>query len=38
MSDEVKIVNGIVYDPTNKVSGKVKDICIRDGKVVESVS
>jgi formylmethanofuran dehydrogenase subunit A len=35
---EVLIKNGVVYDPINGVKGEKKDICIRDGKVVESVT
>ncbi|HID20404.1 MAG TPA: formylmethanofuran dehydrogenase subunit A, partial [Methanophagales archaeon] len=35
---EVLIKNGVVYDPINGVKGEKKDICIRDGKVVESVA
>ena len=35
---EVLIKNGVVYDPLNGVKGEKKDICIRDGKVVESVT
>ena len=38
MSSELKIVNGRVYDPANNIDGIVQDICIRDGKVVDSVS
>ena len=38
MSSELKIVNGRVYDPANNVDGKVQDIYIRDGKIVDSVS
>ncbi|KAF5430501.1 formylmethanofuran dehydrogenase subunit A [Candidatus Methanophagaceae archaeon] len=34
---ELLIRNGVVYDPLNGVKGEKKDICIRDGKVVESV-
>ncbi|MGB2728243.1 MAG: formylmethanofuran dehydrogenase subunit A [Halobacteriota archaeon] len=34
---ELLIKNGVVYDPINGVKGEKKDICIRDGKVVESV-
>src|SRR6267142_5880132 len=30
----LKIANGTVYDPANGVDGVVKDIWIRDGKVV----
>ena len=32
------IKNGIVYDPLNNIDGEQKDICIKDGKIVESVS
>lgn len=32
------IKNGIVYDPLNKIDGEKVDICIKDGKIVESVS
>jgi len=35
---ELLIKNGVVYDPINGVKGEKKDICIRDGKVVESVT
>jgi formylmethanofuran dehydrogenase subunit A len=38
MSSELKIVNGRVYDPANNIDGKVQDILIRDGKIVNSVS
>ncbi len=34
---ELLIKNGVVYDPINGVKGEKKDICIRDGKVVEEV-
>ena len=34
---ELRIENGRVYDPANDVDGEVRDICIRDGRVVESV-
>lgn len=37
MSVSMRIINGRVYDPTNDVDGKVKDICIKDGKIVDSV-
>jgi formylmethanofuran dehydrogenase subunit A len=33
----LRIVNGRVYDPANNVDGEVRDICIQDGKIVESV-
>ncbi len=32
------IKNGIVYDPLNNIDGEQKDICIKDGKIVDSVS
>ncbi len=31
------IKNGTVYDPQNNIDGERIDICIRDGKIVESV-
>jgi len=34
---ELLIRNGVVYDPINGVKGEKKDICIRDGKIVEEV-
>ncbi|MGH8550068.1 MAG: amidohydrolase family protein, partial [Methylococcales bacterium] len=33
----LRIINGKVHDPVNHVDGKIKDIFIRDGKIVESV-
>ncbi len=38
MSAEIRIVNGTVYDPANDIDGQVRDICIKDGKIVDSVS
>jgi len=35
---ELLIRNAVVYDPINGVKGEKKDICIRDGKIVESVT
>jgi len=35
---ELLIRNGVVYDPINGVKGEKKDICIRDGKIVDSVT
>ena len=32
------IKNGFVYDPLNEVDGEKMDICIKDGKIVDSVS
>ncbi len=37
MSSAIRIKNGKVYDPINNVDGEIKDICIQDGKIVESV-
>src|SRR5262245_47847762 len=33
----LRITGGRVYDPKNGVNGEVRDVCIADGKVVESV-
>ena len=33
----IRIVNGTVYDPINNINGEIKDICIEDGRIVESV-
>lgn len=38
MAEELLITNGVVYDPINGVIGEKKDICIRNGKIVESVT
>ena len=38
MNNEVRIINGIVFDPTNGIDGKVSDIYIKDGKIVSKVS
>jgi len=37
MTKELIIKNGIVYDPLNKIKGEIQDICIRNGKIVDSV-
>jgi len=29
--------NGFIYDPLNRINGEKMDICIRDGKIVDSV-
>lgn len=34
----LKIVNGQVYDPLNGVRGEVKDIFVKDGKIVQAFS
>lgn len=33
----LRITGGKVYDPANGVNGEVKDICIRDGRIVADV-
>jgi formylmethanofuran dehydrogenase subunit A len=33
----LRIVNGRVFDPAHGVNGAVRDICIRDGKIVDDV-
>ena len=38
MSNELRITNGKVYDPANNIDGDVLDICVKDGRIVESVS
>jgi len=35
---EYILKNGIVYDPTNNVTGEKKDVMIKDGKIVGNVS
>ena len=37
MTASMRIINGKVYDPANGIDGKVKEICIKDGKIVDSV-
>src|SRR5438067_11010365 len=32
-----RITGGRVYDPANNIHGEVRDVCVRDGKVVASV-
>ena len=38
MTNELRITNGKVYDPANNIDGEVRDICIKDGRIVDSVS
>jgi formylmethanofuran dehydrogenase subunit A len=33
----LRIINGRVYDPANGIDGAVRDVCIRDGKIVAEV-
>ena len=35
---ELRITGGQVYDPTNGVAGTVRDILVRDGRIVDKVS
>lgn len=37
MTATFRIVNGRVYDPINNIDGEVRDVCVQDGKIVESV-
>lgn len=37
MGSKIRIVNGRIYDPANRIDGTVRDICVEDGKIVESV-
>ena len=37
MTNELRITNGKVFDPANNIDGEVRDICIKDGRIVESV-
>ena len=34
---EIRISGGAVHDPANDVDGDVRDVCLRDGKVVDDV-
>ena len=38
MTNELRIANGKVYDPANSIDGEIRDICIKDGRIVDSVS
>ena len=33
----LRIAGGTVYDPANAIDGQVRDICIDDGRIVESL-
>jgi len=35
--NQLRIVGGTVYDPANGVSGEVRDVCIDDGRIVDSL-
>ena len=34
---DIRIVNGRVHDPINNIDGELRDVCIRDGKIVADV-
>jgi formylmethanofuran dehydrogenase subunit A len=34
---EIRIAGGAVHDPANDVDGEIRDVCLRDGKVVDDV-
>lgn len=36
-SKSIRIVNGRVHDPINNIDGELREICIRDGKIVADV-
>jgi formylmethanofuran dehydrogenase subunit A len=38
MAVSMRIINGRVYDPANNIDGEVKNICIKDGKIVDAVA
>ncbi len=38
MASAMRIINGRVYDPANNIDGEVKELCIEDGKIVDSVA
>ena len=37
MSSAIRIKNGKVYDPLNGIDGEIKEICVQDGKIVDSI-
>ena len=37
MASQIIIKDGTVYDPVNKVNSEVKDILIKDGRIVEKL-
>ena len=38
MAASMRIINGRVYDPANNIDGEIKELCIKDGKIVDSVA
>ena len=37
MASMLRIVNGTIYDPANDINGEVRDLCIKDGKIVDNL-
>ena len=37
MTGPLRIVNGRVYDPINNIDGEIREICIKDGRIVDTV-
>ncbi|HSR63510.1 MAG TPA: amidohydrolase family protein, partial [Gammaproteobacteria bacterium] len=37
MSSTLRITNGRIHDPANGIDGEVRDLCIEEGRIVESV-
>ncbi len=37
MTASLRIINGRVYDPANGIDGEIKELCIKDAKIVDSV-
>ncbi|HEY5702622.1 MAG TPA: formylmethanofuran dehydrogenase subunit A [Gammaproteobacteria bacterium] len=37
MASTLRFVNGRVYDPANNIDGEVRDICIKNGKIVDNL-
>ena len=37
MASMFRIVNGKVYDPSNNINGEIKELCVKDGKIAETV-
>jgi formylmethanofuran dehydrogenase subunit A len=37
MSSQLRITGGTVHDPANGVDGEVRDVCIEDGRIVQTL-
>lgn len=37
MSETLRIRNGVLHDPANDVDGERRDLCVRDGRIVDSL-